>query len=211
MAAIDWVGWHRAYEDPGSWLSQRLRVVQDAIREFLASRPGETFRVLSICAGQAHDLLGVLESGDDGDRVRARLVEIDARNVELGTTRAAQARLTGVEFVCGDASCTDAYAGAVPADLVLLCGVFGRISDDDVRNIIDCLPQLCARSARIIWTRHRREPDLTPAIRGWLSDASFSELRFASPGPGRFAVGVHEFTGSVEPLVPGRRIFTYIG
>ncbi len=36
--------------------------------------------------------------------------------------------LRGVEVIAADASMTDAYVGAVPADLVLLCGVIGNIS-----------------------------------------------------------------------------------
>jgi hypothetical protein len=36
--------------------------------------------------------------------------------------------LDGVHVVAGDASITDAHAGALPADLILLCGVFGSIT-----------------------------------------------------------------------------------
>lgn len=41
-----------------------------------------------------------------------------------------------VVVVCGDASVTSAYVGAVPADLVLLCGIFGNISDADIRATV---------------------------------------------------------------------------
>lgn len=30
----------------------------------------------------------------------------------------------------------------------------------------------------VIWTRHRRLPDLTPRIRAWFTDAGFDEVAF---------------------------------
>jgi hypothetical protein len=79
--------------------------------------------------------------------------------------RAAQdAGLNGVQVVTGDASLTDAYVGAVPADLVLVCGVFGNISTEDIQRTIASLPQLCAVDATVIWTRHCLSPDITPTI-----------------------------------------------
>jgi hypothetical protein len=36
--------------------------------------------------------------------------------------------------ICTDAGVTDVYAGAVPADLLLVCGVFGNIGDADVQS-----------------------------------------------------------------------------
>ena len=46
----DYVGWHAAYDDPGSSLSVRLRHVQRAIVEWLDRTSGPV-RVLSVCAG----------------------------------------------------------------------------------------------------------------------------------------------------------------
>jgi hypothetical protein len=70
--------------------------------------------------------------------------------------------------------------GAVPADLVLVCGVFGNISDDDVKTTVLALPTLCAHGGTVIWTRHRREPDLTGAIRTWFKEAGFVERAFVA-------------------------------
>ena len=69
--------------------------------------------------------------------------------------------LRGVEVAHGDAGLTDAYAGMVPADLLLLCGVFGNVADEDVENTAANASRLCAPQPSI-WTRHRRAPDLTP-------------------------------------------------
>jgi hypothetical protein len=119
--------------------------------------------------------------------------------------------------VTGDASVTDAYAGAVPVDLVLVCGVFGNIPDDDVHRTIEALPEFCARDATVIWTRHRGPPDLTPTIREWFADAGFVELGFEStvaeaPQPGAFPaqlVGVHRWPRDPVALELGKRLFTF--
>jgi hypothetical protein len=126
-ADTDWLAWHEAYADPESWLSVRLRVVQGIITDHLEQREGPV-RVVSACAGEGRDLLGVLERRDDAARVSGRLVEADP--VLAGRARdRATAGGFDLEVVHGDAGSTTSYAGAVPADLVLLCGVFG---DPDV-------------------------------------------------------------------------------
>jgi hypothetical protein len=124
--------------------------------------------------------------------------------------RAAGSGLSRVEVVCGDAGTTDAYVGAVPADLLLVCGIFGNVCDADVEGTVRALPQLCAPGATVVWTRHRRPPDLTPSIREWLRETAFEELAFESPGPGGWSVGAHRFAGQTRPLRPGERLFAFI-
>ena len=108
----------------------------------------------------------------------------------------------------GDAGELSAYEGAVPADLVLACGVFGNVPDQDVRRTVLALPQLCAPGATVIWTRHRRPPDLTPSIRGWLREGGFAELEFVAPDDVLWSVGVHRFDGATAPL-SRERIFSF--
>ena len=105
-------------------------------------------------------------------------------------------------MVTGDASSTAAYDGAVPADLVLVCGVFGNICDDDVERTIRALPALYTPGTTQYWTRHRLDPDLTPTIRAWFAEAGFDEIGFDSPGPGQFTVGANRFEGG--PLAAPR-------
>ena len=125
-----------------------------------AAAPGP-IRVVSLCAGQGHDLIGALDGHPRAADVQARLVELDPHNCDAARAVAPP----GVDVLCGDASDTTSYAGAVPAELVLACGVFGNISDDDIVRTIETIRSLCAPGATVIWTRHRREPDLTPEVR----------------------------------------------
>ena len=210
-AATDWQAWHTPYADPGSPLSRRLRVVQHHIADWLERRRGAPSRVVSLCAGDGRDLLQVLVRRTGRDRVEATLVELDP-----GLVAAARRHADGlpedvrVRVVEGDAGRTDHYLDATPADLVLLCGVLGNISDDDVLGTVAALPGFCAAGATVIWTRSRREPDLTPVVRESFSRNGFDELAFHAPEDAQWSVGVHRFTGRPRDVPAGRTLFTFV-
>ncbi|GAA1671297.1 hypothetical protein GCM10009765_20910 [Fodinicola feengrottensis] len=205
----DWTDWHRSYADPDSALSQRLRVVRGFLQDWLDERPERPLTVVSACAGQADDLLGVLSQRADASGVRVTLIEYDQRNVDIAAAGAERAGLS-VAALCADAGELASYAGAVPADLVLMAGVFGNISDADVRGTIAALPQLCAADATVIWTRTRRDPDLTPQIREWFAAAGFAERAFTAPEEVLFAVGVNQFAGVPQPLPAAGTLFRFL-
>jgi len=206
----DWHAWHRPYADETSALSRRLRLVQRHIGSWLDDRQGEGLTVVSACAGQGHDLLGVLPLRADASRVRATLLEYDERNVAAARAAVDDGALRNVTVVRANAGDRASYVGAVPADLVLMAGVFGNISDADVQRTIAALPELCAAGATVIWTRTRRAPDLTPAVRRWLAAADFVEQAFDAPDDVLFAVGVHRFVGVPRPLDPDGELFRFL-
>ncbi len=207
---MDWRTWHDEYDRPGSWMARRLRVVQRQIKEVLDAGPAGQLRVVSLCAGQGRDLLGVLADHPRRGDVRARLVELDARNAAVAEDAARAAGLTGVEVVTADASCTEHYLGMVPADLVLVCGVFGNITDQDIRRTIGFCAQMCRTGGAVVWTRHRDEPDRVPLICEWFEELGF-ERRWLSEPDLEFGVGVHRFAGQPRPFASGVRMFTFVG
>jgi hypothetical protein len=206
----DWHNWHTPYTDDTSALSRRLRIVQSHIADWLDERPGPQVRVVSVCAGQGNDLVGVLTGRTDAHRVNAELIEKDPRNVAAARASIAAAGLTTINVTCADAGDLAAYRDALPADLVLLAGVLGNISDHDVRTTVTAMPMLCAPAATVIWTRTRRAPDLTPQIRRWFTGAGFTEQAFHAPPDALFSVGVHRFHGSPEDPLRNGRIFTFL-
>jgi hypothetical protein len=209
MAQPDWVEWHRDYDDPGSLLSRRGELVQGHLRAELERAPAGPVRLISLCAGQGRDVIGVLTGHPRRDDVHARLVELDGRNVALARQAARAAGLPGVEVLQADAGSTDACAGAVPAQIVLACGVFGNITDADIQATVAALPSLCAPGALVLWTRHRRPPDLTPAIRSWFGEAGFREEAFRTSQDGFMSVGAHRLAGEPTALALGQRLFTF--
>ncbi len=207
--SVDWRAWHSGYEDPDSELGRRLALVRAQLRAALDAAPPGPIRLISVCAGQGHDAIGVLSEHPRRSDVSARLVELDAQNVALAQGAARAAGLDAVQAITADASMTDSYLGAVPADVVLVCGVFGNLAAADVAATIGHLLQLCAPGATVIWTRHRRAPDLVPQIRATFEDAGFEELAFAEAPP--FGVGTNRLLAAPRPLQPGVKMFEFIG
>ena len=198
--ATDWHEWHRAYDQPDNPLTRRLAIVQQCIRDALDASPPGPIRVVSMCAGEGRDLLGVLGTHPRSADVSGRLVELDP--VLAATAR--EHAPASVEVLCAD-------AGGVPADLVLVCGVFGNVTDADMTGTIDLLPTLCAPGATVVWTRHRRPPDATPAVRQRFAANGFDEIGFHAPEGTMFGIGVHRLASPPQPFRAQARLFEFVG
>lgn len=203
----DWHEWHRAYEQPDSPLARRLAVVQSCIAAALDAAPVGPIAMVSMCAGEGRDILGVLETHPRRADVHGRLVELDPGLAAVARSHAP----AGIEVLTADAGAMASYDGAVPADLVLACGVFGNITDADMMRTIDELPTLCTPNATVFWTRHRRPPDATPAVRERFASNGFEEVEFHAPGDTMFTVGVHRLVAAPRALDPRGRLFDFVG
>ncbi len=206
----DYDAWHRAYDDPDSGLSWRLRTVQDWIGRALDEQAGP-FRVISVCAGDGRDLFGALTGRDDADRVSATLIELSEVIADRAERNATESE-AAVDLRRADAGLSDSYTGLAPAELVLLVGIFGNISEDDIRATIAWTPRLCAPGATVIWSRGREGGDLNPEIRSWFRGAGFTETGYAELDSDRLpALGVVRYDGGrSDPVQPGERLFTFV-
>jgi hypothetical protein len=140
------------------------------------------------------------------------LVELDPALVAFARQRAAAAGVADrVEVVEGDASQCASYEGAVPADIVLVCGVFGNISPADITRTIHALRAFCVPGGQVLWTRHRRAPDLTSTVRADFAAAGFAELGFEAPDGTVLAVGRHRLDGPTASFDPARQLFDFVG
>lgn len=208
----DWVAWHEGYDGArSSHLPRRLPAVQAEVRAALdaalaAVRPGPV-RVLSMCAGQGRDLLGVLADHPRAAEVEARLVELDPRLVDRA--RADAGPWPGVEVVEGDAGRVEAYEGIAPAHVLLVCGVLGNITEDDIDRTVGALPGLAVPGAQVVWTRHRLEPDRTSWIRERFAAHGFAEEAWVAPDDDLFGVGRHRLDRAPDPWPGPGRLFAF--
>lgn len=207
----DWQAWHEEYEDPASRLSARLAVVQRFLDRALDRQPPGPIRLLSLCAGEGRDVIGVLREHPRREDVQGVLVEADPALAARAGTAIAAAGLEGqLSVILGDAGTTDTYAIAVPANVVLLCGIFGNITDDDVDYTVRNASRLCDEDAIVIWTRHPRPPDLTVWIRQWFAESGFLEMAFEAPEEQNFGVGSHRLIAEPEAFAARLRLFRFV-
>jgi hypothetical protein len=211
----DWHAWHEQYADPASSLSRRLEVVRTHLRALLSDADGPV-RLASMCSGDGRDTLPVLaETGADVDAV---LVELDPELAETARRAARGLGLDRVDVRTADAGTTDSYRDAVPADVLMACGVFGNITDDDLAVTVARLPSLMAPGGHVIWTRGDHVPqdpsgfdgDPSDYVRGLLHVVGFEEVAFVRPDDAGFRVGVHRWPGPAATFEPGVRMFTFV-
>jgi hypothetical protein len=184
-------------------------VVQEHLRGALAEG---TTSLLSICAGDGRDVLPVLASQPGGRSVRALLVELDAELTRRARATAAALDLPLVEVRTADAGATATYADVEPVDVLLACGVFGNVSEADMRRTVAALPALTNPGATVIWTRGRGDERADPSVevRGRFRAAGFTELAFIAPDDARFRVGVCRRSGRDPVRLPSvSRLFSF--
>jgi Putative methyltransferase len=210
MALRDYASWHDDYDRPGSALHLRLLVVQDLIASALDELPPGPVRVISMCAGQGRDVIGAARRHRRGRDLTGVLVESDARNVAVARKSIEQAGLDDLTVIEGDAGHSGVYAGAVPADLVLACGIFGNVSDADIRRTVSFLPALCAAGAWMLWTRAPRDDGILAAIQDWSAAAGFTPRALVVGEGDLFGVGAAVLTGPPSPFPPDQPLFTFV-
>lgn len=205
-----WVAWHEAYDDPASRLSARLALVKQHLAAALDRAPAGPIRLVSLCAGQGRDVIETLPGHPRRGDVTALLVEADPVNVAWARDAAAAAGLERVEVRRADASRVGSFADALPADVLLLCGIFGNVSQGDIERTVFAAAGLCRVGGTVIWTRHQRPPDLTPQVRAWWAAAGFDELAFGQPEPApRTGVGVAVLRDGAGATLPEGPLFRF--
>ena len=208
-----WQAWHDAYADPSSSLSRRLVVVRSLLAGLL-EEGAEPLRLLSLCAGDGRDTIPVL--AESGRHVDACLVELDP-DLANGARRAAAEAGVALEVRTGDAGEVATFEDRLPVDLLMLCGVFGNISDEDVVRTVAAARLMVATGGAVIWTRGHRVPDETtdrgvdPAdwVRGRFEAVGFVEIAFVRPKDATFRVGVEHQKKVVEQELP-QQLFSFV-
>ncbi len=210
----NWSQWLKQYDDFPS-LQARLRIVQEQIVATLDECPPGPIRIVSLCAGDGRDLLGVIQDHPRRDDVSAWLIDNERESIELGRIAAERLGLTRrMNFVCADAARAENYADHVPADLLLLSGFLGHLRHGDVRKLLQSLPMFCQPGSSVIWNRHLVLYDghrQTRAIRDCLAGIGFEESQFETTAPDGFAVGRVKFKGPAQLFDRSRVLFEFVG
>jgi hypothetical protein len=201
---MDWVAWHNGYD---TWppLRARLRAVREQLAA-LDACPAGPVRIISLCAGDGGELIGLLHEHPRRDSVRAYLVEQNADLVRQGEAALAQFRLVSViAFRHADATLSTTYLDIAPADIVLAAGVFGNLTPPQTARLVSHFLRLCRPEGAVIWTRRVGRPEHTQAvatIREGLEVASFYERALVETDP-------IARSSPCRPLLTRRSLATY--
>jgi hypothetical protein len=209
----DWYEWHDLYNTEPK-LQQRLDIVRQYIAYSLSASPDGAIRIVSVCAGDGRDLLGTLKNHPRAKDVSARLVELNSNLVERGSTTIESLGLAKqIEFINGDATLASNYIGAVPANIVIVCGVFGNLADErELTRLLDNLSFLSKPGAFVIWTRgHSNGIPYSENVRKILHVSGFEEVNFSLTATGDMGVGLHRYLGENLPQPKEQQLFVFSG
>jgi hypothetical protein len=205
-----WSGWSEsAYRKRG--YQQRLLLVQEQLAQCVdTARPG-TIRILSMFAGDGRDVLGVLGNHQRQNDVVACLIEQSSQAVDTGTQRALELGLESVAtFRHTDATDYEAYRGLAPADLILLCGVWGHVPSQERPQLIQALASLCAAGGMVIWTRGiSKGMKQFEQIEGLFTAAQWEPVQIRFTPNNQWAVATHRYYGTAIPRPTQGRIFHF--
>lgn len=203
----DWQAWYGQYDDENSSLSRRLRVVQQRLDDLVDGQP-PVRRVLSLCAGDGRDILPVVARLPNERRPELILVEIDPALAAAAERRAADVGVAA-SVVVGDAGLAKTWQNVGPVDLLMLCGIFGNISETDIRTTINASRGILTHGGSVVWTRGCfADQDLRPQIRKWFEEAGFTESAFDSEPTG-YGVGVDRMTSHLPAMPVPDRLFSF--
>lgn len=209
----DWFEWHEFYNTDVR-LQQRLQIVREYIWRAIDESPVGRIRLVSLCAGDGRDLLGTLASHPRAKDVYGRLVELNPNLVAQGREAIASAGFSEqLEFINGDATNSSNYIGAVPADIVIVCGIFGNLENEaELKRLIGNLPFLAKTGAFAIWTRgHSDGIAHSDTVRQVFQQAEFAEVEFRLTLTGDMGVGIHRYLGENATLPKDQQLFVFSG
>jgi hypothetical protein len=210
----NWSTWHDEYQNEDSELNGRKRAVQTQVAAIAAQSPPGPVTVISICGGQALEVLGALENHPRRADVRGRIVELDEENAAFARAWTKKAGLDNLEVLTGDASLTNSYAGIPPADIVVVSGVFGHLNEADRTRLIGFLPQLLRKGGAAVWTftpfSDGKCQEEYARIRALFQAQKLDEQSVdRTAGRYSFAITRSHFNGQQAPFEPNTKIFDF--
>lgn len=205
-----WSGWpERVYQEDR--YQQRLSAVRAHLGECLGIAERGPISIVSMCAGDGRDVMDVVSSHERRADVNAWMVELDRNSVTTGERRAAAAGLSSrVRFLNADATAFRTYQGIGPADVVLVCGVWGHVPSMDRALLVQALARLCKSGGTVIWTRGVSQGLARyHEIQSHFDTSSWQKIRFSLTPDKTWAVATHRYCGPLRELPIGGQIFNF--
>jgi hypothetical protein len=205
-----WTGWPaEAYTRER--FQQRLLAVQQHLRTNLDEAPAGPIKLISLCAGDGRDVIGVLRTHERRSDVSAWLIELDCQSVAAGIREASIAGLQdAVHFFNADATEFVTYLGMAPADIVLACGVWGHVPAHERGSLVGALAGFCKARGAVTWTR---------GVSCGVTRLNEIEFLFARPkwesvqtsitADKKWAVATYRYVGPPVELPKAGRIFNF--
>jgi len=205
-----WTGWPtEAYAQ--NRYQQRLEAVQQHLIERLDSVPCGPIRLISICAGDGRDVIGVLQTHERRKEMSAWLVELDRQSVAAGIRDASLVGLQDtVRFINGDATDYVTYQDIAPADIVLACGVWGHVPAHERVSLTSALAALCRPRGTVTWTRGISNGTARlDEIESLFVRPTWERMRITLTADKRWAVATYRYGGQSRLLPRTGRIFNF--
>jgi hypothetical protein len=210
MGSRVWSGWPEAAYRHDTY-QRRLAAVQDHLAQALDRAPVGPVRIVSVCAGDGRDVIEVLQSHPRRKDVCASLVEVNRKSVASGVRHADSAGLQNtVNFLNEDATLFATYRHIAPADIVLVCGVWGHVPAHQRLSMARGLACLCKPGGSIIWTRgvsqgHDRLREIQLAF----GDPPWQQVRIDITSDRAWAVATYRYLGAPTDLPSSGQMFHF--
>jgi hypothetical protein len=205
-----WNSWpDQAYQSDR--YQRRLSAVQEHLAECLDNAPRGSVRVVSICAGDGRDVIGVLGSHRRRQDVAAWLVETSRQSVASGVRQAARAGLENtVHFLNVDATVFETYNNIAPSDILLLCGVWGHVPSGERGQLVRAMTALSKPGGTLIWTRGvSRGLGRLHEVQSLFTVSGWAAARVTLTSDKKWAVVTHRHDGRPQELPASGRLFHF--
>ena len=151
---MTWNDWHSIYDDKESAPYKRSIITQELVNNYLNIHK-KNIIILSICSGQARDILPAIAGREDKDRITTYLLDIDKDCLEYAQEYARIHDIPNVHTINKDASLKESYDDIPKADLIVICGLFGHLVPEDIAATALFLQTLIEDNATVIWSRNK--------------------------------------------------------
>ncbi len=207
---MDWIAWHDGYRTNDE-LKARLSLVRTLIAHSLSGAPAGEIALLSLCCGDARDILGSLPTHPRRTDVQGWLLDINPTLIDTAKQAIIRHGLaSSVSAIIADATMASSYTGVLPANVIILCGVLGNVERDEISRLIRNLRTLCASSAFVIWTRHTRGgPHQVERIQKEFASNQFSSVKLLTTPQEHFNIGLNCYAGPTNGLHQDKRLFSF--